>query len=434
MEKNATRMCALLVGLADVSVTAVEDRAGRPLVVHVETPSPPKACPACGGRAWIKDRPIVELVDLPAFGRATRLRWRKHRLWCPDPDCDSGSWTGHQPRVGWPRMAMTDRAGRWVTLQVGLFGRTVAEVARELGCDWHTINDTVIAYGTPLVEHPDRIGAVTALGLDETLFCRQGRWRTQRWCTSIVALNRPAQLLDVVPDRTAAGPTAWLAARDAAWCGAIRWGVMDLSGPYRKTFRDALPHVVQVVDPFHLIQLANLRLDEVRRRVQQSVFGHRGRSGEPLYTGRRLLTKAHERLDDRGNTKLGSLLEAGDPHGEVRMAWHAKEVLRSVYDIDDPEAADAFVAQLAVDLQDVSCPPEINQLGRTIGRWRNQITAWHRSKVSNGPTEAINNLIKRVKRVGFGFRRFAHYRIRVLLYAGRPDWDLLATIDPAQIR
>src|SRR5215208_3466877 len=50
--------------------------------------------------------------------------------------------------------------------------------------------------------------------------------------------------------------------------------------------------------------------------------------------------------------------------------------------------------------------------------------------VSNGPTEAANNLIKRVKRVAFGFTRWRNYRIRVLLYAGRPNWDLLATIRP----
>jgi transposase len=50
--------------------------------------------------------------------------------------------------------------------------------------------------------------------------------------------------------------------------------------------------------------------------------------------------------------------------------------------------------------------------------------------MSNGPTEATNNLIKRIKRIGFGFRRFAHYQIRVLLYAGRPNWDLLATLTP----
>jgi hypothetical protein len=47
---------------------------------------------------------------------------------------------------------------------VGKLGRTVAEVARELGCDWHTVNDTVLAYGEALVDDdPDRIGGVTAL-------------------------------------------------------------------------------------------------------------------------------------------------------------------------------------------------------------------------------------------------------------------------------
>lgn len=49
-------------------------------------------------------------------------------------------------------------------------------------------------------------------------------------------------------------------------------------------------------------------------------------------------------------------------------------------------------------------------------------------RVSNGPTEAMNNLIKRVKRAAFGFRSFRSYRVRALLYAGRPDWSLLGLI------
>ena len=35
-----------------------------------------------------------------------------------------------------------------------------------------------------------------------------------------------------------------------------------------------------------------------------------------------------------------------------------------------------------------------------------------------------------VKRVAFGFRRFTNYRIRALLYAGKPNWGLLNTITP----
>lgn len=65
-----------------------------------------------------------------------------------------------------------------------------------------------------------------------------------------------------------------------------------------------------------------------------------------------------------------------------------------------------------------------------MARWHDQIVAWRRARVSTGPTEATNSLLKHIKRFGFGFRRFAHYRIRVLLYAGSPNWDLLPTLTP----
>jgi len=429
VEHDPTRMCELLVGLPDVSVLAVDDGAGV-VRVHVETRSPRPGCTACGGAVTIKDRPVVELVDLPAFGRPARLVWRKHRWTCPEPSCPVGSFTAEDRRIAAPRLALTDRAGRWVTAQVGRNGRTVNEVAVELGCDWHTINDTVIAYGTALVDDdPNRIGEPIALGLDETLFFRQGEWRTQQWSTSIVDVGA-GRLLDVVPGRSSVEPCRWLAAQTEAWRVRIRWATLDLSGPYRSVFDTMLPDATQVADPFHVIKLANSKLDECRRRVQNDTMGHRGRKDDPLYRCRRLLTKADERLDDRGRTKLLGLLDAGDPKGEVRTAWHAKEVVRSIYEHHDPKLALEFVERLGRDLQDQTSPIEVRSLGRTIIRWKEQIAAWHKAHVSNGPTEAANNLIKRVKRVAFGFTQFRNYRIRVLLYAGRPNWDLLATIAP----
>ena len=128
--------------------------------------------------------------------------------------------------------------------------------------------------------------------------------------------------------------------------------------------------------------------------------------------------------------RVQGLLTAGDPYGEVRDAWYAKESVRDIYQIRDPKLATEFTQQLSGDLQDRSLPLEINRLGRTIGRWATQITNWHLSAVTNGPTEALNNLIKRIKRTAFGFRNFANYRIRALLYAGKPDWNLLATVTP----
>ncbi|HJT94720.1 MAG TPA: ISL3 family transposase [Mycobacterium sp.] len=423
-------MCELLVGLPDVVVIGVADKdPEEPLRVHVELRNGRQSCAGCGAAARVKERPEVELVDLPVFGRRARLVWRKHRLACVQAGCAVATWTVEDSSIAAPRLGLTDRAGRWATRQVGRWGRTVNEVAGDLGCDWHTVNDAVIAYGTALVDDPGRIGRPTALGLDETLFCRQGPWRTQCWSTSIVDVAG-GQLLDVVPGRSAAEPCRWLAGRGQEWLEGIAWATLDLSGPYRSVFDTMLPDAVQIADPFHLVKLANSKLDECRRRVQNETLGHRGHKYDPLYRSRRLLTRADERLQDHGRTKLLGLLDAGDPRGEVRTAWHAKEVVRSIYEHHDADLALAFVERLGQDLQDRSCPVEVRSLGRTILRWKHQIAAWHQAHLSNGPTEAANNLIKRIKRVAFGLRRFRNHRIRVLLYAGRPNWDLLATVAP----
>ena len=156
--------------------------------------------------------------------------------------------------------------------------------------------DAVVAHGQTLIDDPDRIGSTTAVGLDEVLFCRLGRFRRRCWSTQIVDVAH-GQLLDVVAGRDAAGACAWFAGRDPGWLAAIRWATLDLSGPYRSVFDTMLPHAVQIADPFHLVKLANSVVDDVRRRVQQEQFGHRGRKDDPLYRARRLLTIAHERLD-----------------------------------------------------------------------------------------------------------------------------------------
>jgi transposase len=334
------------------------------------------------------------------------------------------SFSEEDARIASSRLAMSDRAGRWATAQVGKWARSVHEVAVELRCDWHTVNDAVIAYGEALVDDPGRIGPVEALGLDETLMVRRGTFRRQEFSTQIVDVGR-GQLLDVVPGRSSVEPMAWLASRDRAWRSGVRYGTLDLSGPYRKVFTLMVPQAILVADPFHLVKLANTKLDECRRRVQNETLGHRGRKSDPLYRCRRLLTRAKERLDDTGREKLTGLLRAGDPRGDVATMWEAKEAVRELYAHGDPDLALDWVTQLGHDLQDRDYPPEARSLGRTLIRWRHEIAAWHGAKVSNGPTEGANNLVKRVKRGAFGFRSFRHYRVRALLYAGDPDWSLL---------
>ena len=277
--------------------------------------------PCCWGKVHRHGVSEVTLTDLPAFGRAVRLRWAKRRWGRALLDADTG-----------------------------------------------------------------RIDGVTALGLDEILMFRSGPYREKHWGTTVVDARR-GKLGDIVAGRSAEGATRWIQGRTSLWRRRVRWAVMDLSGPYRKAFTTALPKATQVADPFHVVKLANSTVDDVRRRVQNETTGGRGTKHDPLYRIRRLLLQAAERVTQRGNTKLRGLLAAGDPRGEVRDAWHAKETLRMTYRIGDHELALEALDELAGDLRDETFSPELNKLGRTLRTWRAPITNWHRSRVSNGRIE-----------------------------------------------
>jgi transposase len=60
---------------------------------------------------------------------------------------------------------------------------------------------------------------------------------------------------------------------------------------------------------------------------------------------------------------------------------------------------------------------ELSRLARTVKAWEAEILAWHATGgSSNGPTEAVNLLVKKVKRVGHGSCNVDNCRLRLLLH------------------
>lgn len=189
---------------------------------------------------------------------------------------------------------------------------------------------------------------------------------------------------------------------------------------YRSAITDTplLGDVTMVVDPFHIVRLANQALTRCRQRVQQETLGHRGWKGDPLYNMRKLFLLGAERVDEAGWDRIWAALRDGDPDGEVQDCWVAKEKVRDVFLTDNHE-----LAALALDDAITWCSApesgkELRRLAKTLRRWRQEILAHHSTGASNGPVEAANLLIKQVKRAGRGFRNFGNYRLRILLAGG----------------
>lgn len=235
--------------------------------------------------------------------------------------------------------------------------------------------------------------------------------------TTFVDIDR-GRLLDMAPGRSGEVVRTWIDKRPAGWSDQIQVAAIDAFAGYAAAIRDRLPDSMLVIDHFHAIRLASEAVNDVRRRVQQDTTGHRGRKGDPLYGIRRLLLMTWANLNERGRDKLRAGLAAGDRDGEIAAVWLARELLSEVYAANGlaharrrlivffQHAAEANVA-------------ELTRLAKTVDRWRDEILAFHTtSGASNGPTEAVNLLIEKIRRIGHGYRNYDNYRRRLLLGCG----------------
>jgi Transposase len=96
--------------------------------------------------------------------------------------------------------------------------------------------------------------------------------------------------------RAASGGSRWRPPRIGPGASPAACERSAMAQPYATAVAAGLPDARLVVDHFHVIRLANAALDEVRRRVQQTTTGHRGRNDDPLFQIRRRLPASHDRL------------------------------------------------------------------------------------------------------------------------------------------
>ena len=94
--------------------------------------------------------------------------------------------------------------------------------------------------------------------------------------------------------RSTAVFASWLADRPQSWRNAVEVVAMDGFTGFKTATTKELPEAVAVMDPFQTVRLAGDALDACRRRVQQDLHGHRGRTSDPLYRARRTLHTGHD--------------------------------------------------------------------------------------------------------------------------------------------
>ena len=472
---EATALAELL-GLKGVEVDVVERDDDGSWTVHVRTaPGQQACCPGCGQAAGRVKEPTAHSVKHLALV-PMRVTWHKSRFRCDSGTCQAGSFAETGPvaaagaAVSTPaRTVMGHLVGDWLV--------PVSRVAAGAGVSWHTAHDAFAGVAADAGIHitadadgqtdadagacpagggpgtrPRRwvsglLPPVEVLGIDDH---RRGRPRyhrdpasgawvpdADRWQSVFVDAAGGHGLLGQVEGRAKADVTGWLAAADPAWRAAVRYVTIDMSTVYKSAVAGSglLPNARLVVDMFHVVQLANKTVDDVRRRVTYTRRGRRGRAGDLEYTIKNLLRRGQGRLSKTARHKLlCALADLGDAGRQIGAAWRAKELLRDLVRLSPnhtglaatrDKVATALEAFFDFAATTGASVPEVQTLAETVSTWRAEIARAVLTGRSNAAAEGVNRLIKLVYRTAFGLTNVTNQQRRSRYAASRstrPEW------------
>lgn len=188
---------------------------------------------------------------------------------------------------------------------------------------------------------------------------------------------------------------------------------IDLSGSYRGLVTKIMPNADIVADRFHVMKLVNDELnsaiinmkktnklteDETKRKQVENA----------LKQSKYAIFKPEENLTELQKAKLEEVRRVCPLIAEMHRQ---KEEFRNIFETTT-NWSDGMLGLLdwLVDAEK-SFPKST----ATIKRWLGEITGYFDNQTTSGVVEGINNRLKLIKRLGYGFRNFDNFALRCLI-------------------
>jgi transposase len=406
----------VLLGIPGLLVTAVAvTQDGQTLVEVITDPAAegPRCCPRCGKAATrVKEHPRTAPRDMFTGDRQVLLDWRKTRWRCDTPGCEQGTFTEWLPAVK-HRARLTSRLRTRLGQAVGDDLMPASAAARCYSVSDRTAARAFTAYADEqLADLDEQQEPVQAAGVDEfrrgvsatTADPRTGEVTQTRseWLTHLVDLGSGGTL-GLAEGRTAAAEKDLLAGHAAT----LRYLAMDLSATYRS---GAPAGVTLIADAFHLVKLANRKIDDAFRRLGYRTQHAHEEPGLPRPLHYMLRYNIENLAPDHLATIIG-VLDADADGQQIAAVWIAKEHLRDLLALratrthvtPAPSAVRDKLASFYIWCADNDSIPEVKTLAKTISKWQQPVIDAVLTGYSNAKAEAHNRTAKLVARNARGF-------------------------------
>lgn len=203
----------------------------------------------------------------------------------------------------------------------------------------------------------------------------------------------------------------------------VSWGVeilnqieevsIDLWLPYKNLVEELMPNANITADRFHVMKQVNDELDTMRKAEKKAAISLDNKSEkerilEALNKSKYAIIKNEDSLNEKQREKLKSVQEVSPNLAKMHSL---KEQFRDIFETTK-SWGDSIIKLLDWMYDALSYFPK--SIG-TIVRWFGEIVGYFDGRTTSGAVEGINNKLKLIKRLGYGFRNFTNFRLRSLL-------------------
>ena len=375
----------------------------KTIVLHIKTKKGMFYCTHCKSKNVIRSGVVVrDFHTVHVGGKPVVLRMTVPRLECKD----CGHVCQEHIHFAAQQTTFTRRLAKYAVELCRI--APIKSVAAHLNLSWNTVKEMVKDYMERNYSKPD-ISDLKVIGIDEFAVKKGHVYKT-------IVVNLETGQIVYVGDGKGAD------ALDGFWKIVSKAGVRieavasDLSAAYISAVRENAPDAVYVFDHFHLVKLINEALDKVRRRIvnqeraKEKKEGVEGKSSVVKGTKYILLRNSENVTDKKDIDRLKAALEL---NRDLSTAYYLKEDARLIWGCDSKHQAsvqlDAWLSSARTSLI-----PELVKVADTVESHRDGILAYFDKPISTGPVEGINNKIKTLKRIAYGFRDDRYFTLRLL--------------------
>ena len=385
-----THLIAELLDMEAYDFEGLEQSATQ-IILKVKMKRRAQECPVCRTPCdQVHDYRTQRVKDSPIQGKVVLWQYRKRRYRCPC--CGKRFYEGNYllPK----RHRITDRLAALGIDQLRK-KQSRKEIADSLG-----VSESSVGRWMNLLEFgkPDRIPKV--LSIDEF------RGNTEYGKFQCI-LTDPVhkKIVDVLPTRYHWQIYDYL--REFPNRNQVQYFIMDMNREYLDIAKKLLPNAKIVIDRFHVVRYCTWALENVRKRVQVKLLPEQRKY---FKRSRKLLLAHMKNLSAENKAAVERMLLMSC---DLREAYLLKETFYDFMDsFNSAQAKErlrifrthAFVAEL----------PEFVACLTMLKNWEPYILNAFDCPYSNGFTEGVNNKIKVLKRIAFGYRTFRNFRIRIL--------------------